>query len=400
LPAVRTDQWILTLCLNGDSMIDKQRLDVSDLTVGKPLPWNVYDTENRLLLSRGHIVENLHQAEELSKRGLFVATADVERLAIHSHSQARHEPASALRLINFANKRLERLLYNLGNETDVQGKVLDIATDLARAADINPDVAQATVFLNQTSARYAIRHGVDTALTALLVARRMKKTPEESRIIMAAALTMNIGMLRYHDELQSRQEALLTDKEAAMISSHPQQGLSLLRQAGITDESWLSYVLLHHENEDGSGYPLGKGTGLIPQNARILAFADRFCAAVTSRKYRKPLLPGPALRDVLLAGGKASDPLLAAYFIKEVGTHPPGTFVRLENGEIGVVSRNGVDPATPIVHTFIGPRGAPLTFPIQRDTSKPLHSIHDILPGEDITLRFSMQQLWGDEAAS
>lgn len=380
-------------------MIDKRRLDVSDLTIGKPLPWNVYDTENRLLLSRGHIVENLHQAEELSKRGLFVAAADVDRVVAHAPPQVKHETASALRFINLASKRLERLLYNLGNETDVQGKVFDIITGLASAADINPDIAQATVFLNQASARYAIRHSVDTALTALLVARRMNKTPEECRIIMAAALTMNVGMLRYHDELQNRQEAL-TDREAEMIRNHPQQGVSLLRQAGITDETWLSYVRLHHENEDGSGYPLGKNVGQILQNARILAFADRFCAAVAGRKYRKPLLPGPALRDVLFAGGKASDPLLAAYFIKELGTHPPGTFVRMENGEIGVVSRKGADPAVPIVHAFIGPRGAPLTFPIQRDTGKPLHAIHDILSGEDITLRFSMQQLWGDEAAS
>ena len=91
--------------------------------------------------------------------------------------------------------------------------------------------------------------------------------------------------------------------------------------------------------------------------------------------------------------------MLAAYFIKELGTAPPGAFVRLQNGEIGVVTRRGKATATPIVHAFIGPRGAPLSFPIQRDTGKELYAMRDTLSCDQAMLPFSMQQLWGEEAA-
>jgi HD-GYP domain-containing protein (c-di-GMP phosphodiesterase class II) len=252
--------------------------------------------------------------------------------------------------------------------------------------------------LNQAASNYAVRHCIDTAIVAMLVARAMHKTPEEISIIMAAALTMNVGMLRQQDQLSVRQEPL-TEKETSLIRNHPQESVALLKLAGIDNPDWLSYVLLHHEDENGSGYPLGAGTPAIPQNVKILALADHYCASISARAYRKTLLPCAALRDVFLTGGKAGDPMLSAYFIKELGSYPPGTFVRLQNGEVGVVTGKGASAATPIVHALLGPRGAPLSFPIKRDSAKQLFAIHDALSEDQATLRFSLQQLWGDEAS-
>ncbi len=381
-------------------MIDQRRLSVSDLVIGEPLPFDVYGEGNKLLLRRGHIVANVRLAEELVQRGLYIDASQAERLAQAKKDAqtTKREIPSALRFINLGTRRLERLLYNLTNEADAQDKILEVVKALTYAADINIDIAVATVFLNQAAAHYAVRHSVDSALVALLIARAMKKPSQEIQAIMAAALTMNIAMLRQQDQLENKEEPL-TEAETELIRTHSSKGVEILKQVGVTHQEWLSYVELHHENEDGSGYPLGKEIKVVPQNARILALADHYCASVSIRKYRKTLLPSAALRDVLLTGGRASDPMLAAYFIKELGTHPPGSFVRLQNGEIGVVTRRGKAPATPVVHAFIGPRGAPLSFPIQRDTGKELYEIRDTLSSEQATLRFNMHQLWGDEAA-
>lgn len=381
-------------------MSDQRRLSIADLVVGEPLPFDVYGQGNKLLLRRGHIVESEHLAEELVQRGVFIDAGQAERLAqAKKEAQvAKLEIPSALRFINLATKRLERLLYNLNNEENAQGKILEVAKALTYAFDINADIAIASVFLNQAAANYAVRHCIDTALIAQLISRAMKKPPDEIQVTMAAALTMNIAMLRQQDQLENKQEPL-SPSEVEIIKTHAEKGVEILKQVGVTNPEWLSYVELHHENEDGSGYPLGKEIKEIPQNAKILALADRYCASVSIRKYRKTLLPSAALRDVLLPDGKPSDPMLAAYFIKELGPQPPGSFVRLQNGEIAVVTRKGKAANTPIVHSFIGPRGAPLSFPIQRDTSKELYAIRDLLSGQQATLRFSMQQLWGEEAA-
>ncbi|RJF96956.1 hypothetical protein D3870_21585 [Noviherbaspirillum cavernae] len=153
----------------------------------------------------------------------------------------------------------------------------------------------------------------------------------------------------------------------------------MARQAGITDADWLECVLEHHENEDGSGYPNARPGAATSANAKILAVADRYCASVSTRDYRKSLLPNAAIHNVLLVHKKDVDPALAACFVREFGTYPTGTFVRLENGEIGVVTSRGKTTTTPVVHALVGPRGAPLSFPIRRDTSVPLNAVREVL---------------------
>jgi HD-GYP domain-containing protein (c-di-GMP phosphodiesterase class II) len=225
----------------------------------------------------------------------------------------------------------------------------------------------------------------------------MKKSPDEVVTVAAAALTMNVGMLRQQEAMQNSSEPL-TDTEKQIIHDHPQESVNLLKSAGIDNPDWLSYVLQHHENEDGSGYPLGTASKEIPDCAKIISIADRYCARVSGRSYRKSLLPNAALRDILMAEKNNVDPAIATCFIRELGVYPTGTFVKLSDGEVGVVTGKGETTTTPVVHALIGPRGAPLAFPIKRDTSKPLHAIRDVLDEEKAAVRFSMQQLWGDEA--
>ena len=382
--------------------MDQHRITMSDIVVGEALPWDVYDADGHLLLSRGHVVEGAHQVQILVERGLFV---DAKSMATKVHKVQQPPPPvkiqerpSALRLINLANTRLERLLYNLNNETGAQEKILEVAKALVYATKINTDVALACILLNQEAGNYPVRHCIDTALLSLVIATSMKKSPDEILTITAAALTMNVGMLRQQEALQNSTEPL-TETDKKVIHDHPQESVNLLKSVGIDNPEWLSYVLQHHENEDGSGYPLGKVSQDIPVNAKIISVADRYCACVSKRSYRKSLLPNAALRDILLADKKNIDPALTTCFIRELGIYPTGSFVKLENGEVGIVTGKGHSTTTPIVHALIGPRGAPLSFPIKRDTAKQLFSIREVLHDEKAVLRFSMHQLWGDEAS-
>lgn len=46
-------------------------LEVTDIAVGKPLPWPVYDEHRKLLLHEGFVIESASQAESLISKGLF-----------------------------------------------------------------------------------------------------------------------------------------------------------------------------------------------------------------------------------------------------------------------------------------------------------------------------------------
>lgn len=372
-------------------------MTVSDIMIGEPLAWDVFTEDKKLLLRRGQMVQTDHQVEALVKRGVYITADNADRTTVRPRPDnpvRQFEKPSALRFINLANRRLEKLLYKLPNETDFEGKILEVVKALSYAMDVSPDVAIGSILLNQGIANYSIRHGVDAALLSLVVGRAMNRSTEDIHRTMAAALTMNVATLRLQDQWQTRQGPL-PEKEQELIRKHPEEGARMLRSAGVADNEWLRYVELHHvcvevDPQQAAG---------LPQGAKILAFADRYCAAITERMYRKPLLPNAALRDVLVRDGKPRDPLVAAYFIKELGPYPPGTWVRLQSGEIGVVTRRGKTPNTPQVHALIGPRGAPLSYPILRDTSKDLYTLREALRPDNMALRFSLHQLWGEEAA-
>lgn len=375
-------------------MMAQRRLGIADIVVGQPIPWDVYDDARKLLLKKGQVVASERQVAMLVDQGLFVEAAPGPKEAPPKIVEA----SSVVRTLNAAEKRLERLLYNLPTETDVPTKIMDVAKSIFTSSAQNPDIALGCILLNQKSGNYAVRHCVDTAVLALIVARRMQKGVDELKALAAAALTMNVSILRQQDAFQTKTDAL-GEREHEVIKGHPEASVAMLKQAGVDNAEWLKYVLMHHEAMDGSGYPLGEKVGEIPQNVKILAMADHYCACVVQRKYRKSLLPHTALREILMPGGQPSDPLLAAYFIKEIGNYPPGTFVRLQTDEIGVVIHRGEHPSTPVVQALVNPRGVALSIPIRRDTAKPLFGVREAVVNDGKLLRFSLQQLWGTEAA-
>lgn len=373
--------------------MDKRAIDEGELQVGAPLAWDVYGEAGGLLARKGHLIANENQAGHLLRRG-FVAVEE---------TSARPEPQapSVLRMLNRVNHGLKLALAEivLGRAGGARGRLEDVARLTTAAVDLHPDVALACILHNQCAGPYAVRHSVDTAIVALLLARALKKSPDEVMLVTLGALSMNLGMLEHQERLQASREPL-SDLDHKLIRTHPEIGAAMLRAVGIDDQQWLDCVLLHHENDDGGGYPFGRRAEQIPEPARIIALADRYCARVSSRTYRSPMLPNAALRDILLAGKSPSDAQLAAVFIRELGIYPIGTFVRLLNGEIGVVTRKGRNSTTPIVDALVGPRGAPLDVIVRRDTRNDHHAIREVLNETQAAVGFRLDQLWGRVASA
>ncbi|MFZ3003527.1 MAG: HD domain-containing phosphohydrolase [Undibacterium umbellatum] len=374
-----------------------RRIGMSDIVIGQALPWDVYGSDGSLLLRKGFIVTSPNQVSALIERGLFADTGKSDAgLRDGRTVEKASEAPSVVRTINAVRAELRRLVYNLATEADVPAQLISLTKKMGAAVFMAPDVALGCILLNQDD-NYGPRHSVDTAVVSLLIARTLKKPADEMLMLGAAALTMNVAMLRQQEKLQEKSETL-SASEQQLISEHPETAVRMLRAAGVDNEDWLSWVLHHHENEDGSGYPEKKSSADIPQNAKIISLADRYCARVCARSYRKSMLPNAALRDILVEGKSKIDPMLVTVFIKELGTYPIGTFVKLESGETAVVTGKGATTTTPLVHALLGPRGTPLSMPIRRDTQKPLMGIREVLHRDQVPVKFTMRHLWGDIA--
>jgi len=310
---------------------------------------------------------------------------------------------SVLHELNAANRRLEKLLVDLRSEHNAESELRAIARDVIRAVELNPDIALACIFLNQINGTYAVRHCIETAIVAIVVAQGLRKTEGEMLTITAASLTMNVGMLRYQNTFHKT--SALTSEEMSIVRRHPLESVDLLRDAGVSDEDWIACVLQHHENDDGSGYPVGCSGVEIQQNARLISLADRYCAQVSARNYRCSVLPDKALASMVEDETRFGDKALCTQFAARLGKFPPGTLVRLQNKEIGVVTlRNGDGDGQVQVQCLRDAAGKPLRdaagiIPVLRKSDEPECAISEALSEDQADVRFSMKQIWGEQAS-
>lgn len=303
---------------------------------------------------------------------------------------------SILQRLNVTNRRLEHTLLELRDQSSADSELRAIARSLIEIVEGNEDIVLASIFLNQITGPYTVRHCTETAIVVCLIARAMGKSLDEITIITAAALTMNVGMVRQAEDFQGRDHPL-TSEERARLRRHPSDSVELLRWAGVNDEEWLTLVLRHHENDDGSGYPEGRLGTEISQNAKLIGLADRYCAFVSARNYRRSLLPPVALEKLCVESEMPVDPAVLVHFRKELGRYPPGTLVHLQNGDTGVVTHRPDDQGAQSVHALRNSEG--LQMALVRSTSDEGCAIADALHEDHARLRFTMKQIWGERAS-
>ena len=369
----------------------KRRITPEELTVGTVMTWDAYDGGGRLLLRKGQVISSLSMVEGLIERGLF---AESDPIAEKRAPVRKEEPVTPVSLVLEARRQLQAICAPGTPKDGFAAKIFAIRELVGQACDLDQDAALAMTLLEREG-RYSIRHSVDTAIAVHVVGNTLKMKEPELRSVVAAALTMNVSILKLMDDLQAQKEPL-TDAQREKIRRHPDDSVKVLREYGVADELWLGAMLSHHEAIDGSGYREGRKGDDIPLAAQLVSLADIYCARISSRDYRPPLRPNAALRALFLDQGKKVRDGLASLFIKAIGVFPPGTPVRLENGEIAVVMRRGESASTPHVASIIGPRGMPLAQPLKRDTSCPTYGVREVVDATELGAPPSIQSLWGD----
>lgn len=370
-----------------------QRITLQDIKVGEPLPWNVYSRDGVLLLRRGQSVATQNGLQRLIDEGLYFKTDESER----SPDVIIETKRSALQHIVDARRMLSNV-YDQNPQTidNAAGRMNRMVDAVTGACDAHRGVALSSILLFHDTI-YTVKHAIDTAILAKVLAEELGLDAETQRSIIAAAISMNIGMY----EVQERIDAIggpLNDKLKAMIRTHPTLGAERLIKLGITDQKWITYVRQHHENTDGSGYPAGLSGDAIEMGARIIRVADKYCAMISGRSYHGPKKPNVALRDMYIKEGHTIDVIVAATMIRLVGIYPIGTLVRLKTNEIGVVTGPGEGPDTPEVHAVIARSGLALDVASYRKTHLPDFAIEDVITIDKISIPIRMSSLWGRDA--
>lgn len=375
-----------------------KKLSERQIQVGKPVPFDCYDGQGNLLFKKGLIVDSQRQVEFLLERGLFGKTEATSDEGSKGDSY-NDKPPTPFELIGDYYNRLSRCLGAHEGETeshtaaaDVLTRIGNLALKLQQLCRMDSDAVLGAIHLYHAG-RYSVMHPLYRALVCELVATRGAMEESERLQLISAALTADISMTRLQDEL-SRQKDALQPQQKAQIACHPQESVRMLTELGVTSKSWILAVLQHHEALDGSGYPQHLSKEALTASARILRLADLYTAQITPQAYRSTATSKLAMREIYLRRGAEVDESLALFLIKELGVFPPGAFVRLQSGELAVITRRTDNPKAPAAMAVVGPRGAPYERPIPRKTEWPEYEIRDVVERDRI-VNVNMNTLWG-----
>ncbi len=89
----------------------------------------------------------------------------------------------------------------------------------------------------------------------------------------------------------------LTEEEFEEIKKHTVYGRDILKNNGA--DEFVNAALCHHENLDGTGYPLGLKGDDIPKEAMIIKVCDIYEALTGYRPYRNPFKPYAAAKVMI-----------------------------------------------------------------------------------------------------
>ncbi|MBX3619422.1 MAG: phosphohydrolase [Rhizobacter sp.] len=362
---------------------------------GAPSLWEVRDAEGHLLLARGGVIENDEQLAALMAHGATVDPDEV-KAALAAQNGGRPEPVetrptSLFGLWDQLRWRLERIVKGMADDSGFAARLDELAQHLVLLVEKDADIG---IFLavrqdQHKLSMYGVSHAVYTAMICYLMSQRMGWPRERCLVLVKAALTMNMSVFELQGRLAAQGVPML-EEQRVVLHEHPLKSAQMLREAGVTDEEWLTAVEQHHEWTDGTGYP--RGLVEMSETARALKYADVFMAKISPKAMRPAMSAQDAARQLFKLDGGGP---MAMAIIKEVGIYPPGESVKLKTGELAVVIRRTGSANTPLAASITDKAGVPVLNVVRRETAKPEYAITGLVADKSLVSRVPPERLYG-----
>jgi hypothetical protein len=94
---------------------------------------------------------------------------------------------------------------------------------------------------------------------------------------------------------------------------------------------------MHHERIDATGYPRKIGGVKLSLATKIVTIVDMYDAITSDRVYQKGRTHLEATKIMIDLAGLHVDEVLLIKFIESLGVYPPGSFISMANGAVGLV---------------------------------------------------------------
>nr|WP_047150921.1 HD domain-containing phosphohydrolase [Aneurinibacillus tyrosinisolvens] len=171
-------------------------------------------------------------------------------------------------------------------------------------------------------------HAVNVALLSLQIGKQMQYNDLQLHDLAVGCLLHDIGKLSAGDE-----------------KGHPEAGFATLRKVREVNLVSAHVAYQHHETLDGKGYPRGIAGKDFLEFAQVCGVANLFENLVS----RDNVPPHEAVERLMAMSGVAYLPSIIDAFVRNVPSYPPGTKIKLRDGEAAIVTRIHTHMQRPVI---------------------------------------------------
>ena len=191
-------------------------------------------------------------------------------------------------------------------------------------------------------------HSVNVMVLALLLGKALRLPEEEMKYLGMGALLHDIGKSEIPQRIVRSSQR--TKPEEDFYRAHVAYGIKVV--AGVRDIGVpvKNIIACHHELWNGSGYPNRLAAEKIPKLARLVALANRYDNLCNPIDLKQAKTPAGTVTHLFKNEAAHFQPEQLQAFVKMLGIYPPGSFVALSNGAVGlVIESNSADILHPLL---------------------------------------------------
>lgn len=314
--------------------MEKQYVKVNEDLINKTLAFDVYTDEGMMIIPTDTLITNYIYSKLQEFKIYYVYIYKTETV---------HESSFNITDINDDQKNY------IDNINIVKDMIQDLASgkelDFIKAEQVSDkiyskinDVGSLMECVNsiKISDGYTYSHSINVSVYSMLLGKWMGFNERQLGEITMAGLLHDVGKSQIPLEILNKKTPL-TDAEFEEMKKHTIYGFNIVKELKDVDIEVKRAVIMHHEKENGTGYPYGIKGSQKNLYSKIITVADIFDAITSDRAYKGRQTPFMAFKELEKIGFDVVDPQVMMVMFTHMPSYYIGSKVKMKNGEIGEV---------------------------------------------------------------
>ena len=215
------------------------------------------------------------------------------------------------------------------------GKISQVSESIRNSGNADGACLKITERL-QNFSENLYSHSINVSMLSFLIAKWLKLEEARVDVLIKAGLLHDIGKTKINPAILNKYDPL-AEPANEEVKNHPAYGCELIPDTGYVENYLAEAILMHHEREDGSGYPSGYKAHEINPLSKIIAVADLFDRLTSGTVSRKGLPPFDAFEVMQSESFNRYNMEIVLKFLENAHNYFIGERFFLSNDEVGEV---------------------------------------------------------------